>query len=117
VHDNTRFGSMALLLGSAILLARWLARRRAVLPPTPSRSPILIAAVFAVSSLATAILPMTPLGDYLFNSGYAPFGVLDGPGLRHPIIATGIALLISISALSWHLARARRSRYAGGTSG
>lgn len=116
LHDNTRFGSLALLLGSAILLARWLARRRAGLPPTPSRSPILIAAVFGVSSLATFILLMTPLGEYLFLGGYGPFGVLNGPGLRHPIIATGIALLISIAALYWHFARARRSRYVGGTS-
>jgi hypothetical protein len=62
------------------LVARWLARRRAGLPPAPSRYPILIAAVFAVSSLATFILPMTPLGEYLFLGGYRPFGVLNGSG-------------------------------------
>jgi hypothetical protein len=73
------------------------------------RAPMLIAAVFAVSSFATFILPMTPLGEYLFLAGYGPFGVLNGPGLRHPIVATGIALLISIAALCWHFARARRS--------
>jgi hypothetical protein len=117
VHANTRFGSIALLLGSAILLMRWLARRRAGLPPAPSRSRILIAAVFAGSSLATFILQMTPLGEYLFLGGYGPFGVLNGPGLRHSIVATGVALLISIAAVCWHFARARRSRYVGGVSG
>jgi hypothetical protein len=116
LHDNTRFGSLALLLGSAILLARWLAKRRAGLPATPSRSPILIAALFAVSSLATLILSFTPLGDHLFLRGYEPFGVQNGPGMRQPIAATGIALLISIAALYWHFATARRSRYPGGAS-
>lgn len=117
LHDNTRVGSVVLLLGVAIVLARWLAKQRAGLPPTPSRSPILIAAVFAVSSLATFILPFTPLGENLFVRGYGPFGVQDGPGLRHPIVATGIALLISIAALYRHFASAHRSRYPGGASG
>jgi hypothetical protein len=109
MHDNGWAATLAGLLGTLALLARWQAVRRGWLPPAPRRFPLLCAGLFAVAAVALFVLPTTPADPGILSAG-GRLRVEYGPGLRPTIIASGVALLASIAAGLWHLVRLRHVR-------
>lgn len=107
LYENLRAGLTVLLAGVIVLVARRLALSRAIIAPTRRRFPLRVAAVFALLGLLLFLVnPTTPLGERLgLLTGFEPFGVSEGMGFWHQVIASGVALLTSVAAMIWYLAR------------
>jgi hypothetical protein len=107
LQENLAVGLAVLVIGVAVLAARWLATRRVGLAAPPRRFPVLAAALFAAGGLALLLVnPTSALGSRLYPQGL--FGVEQGAGFWHEVIASGLALVTAVGAVIWYLARTLR---------